>query len=76
MNNSFLKVVGHDGLVRDSSTQAVINTNTTEYDEYINRRNAMEAEKNQLKKQGEEINILKSDISEIKQMLSLLIKDR
>lgn len=76
MNNSFLKVVGHDGLVRDSSTQAVINTNTTEYDEYINRRNAMEAEKTQLKKQGEEINILKSDISEIKQMLSLLIKDR
>jgi cell division protein FtsB len=76
MNNSFLKVVGHDSLVRDSSTQAVINTNTTEYDEYINRRNAMEAEKNQLKKQGEEINILKSDISEIKQMLSLLIKDR
>lgn len=76
MNNSFLKVVGHDALVRDSSTKAVINTNTAEYEEYINRRNAMEAEKNQLKKQGEEINNLKSDISEIKQMLHLLIKDR
>lgn len=76
MDNSFLKVVGHDSLVRDSSTQAVINTNTTEYEEYINRRNAIEAEKNQLKKQGEEINNLKSDISEIKQMLHLLIKDR
>jgi t-SNARE complex subunit (syntaxin) len=71
-----LKVVGHDSLVRDTSSQAIINTNTGEYIEYLARRTAREAEINQLKKQDEDITNLKSDISEIKQMLHLLIKDR
>jgi len=71
-----LKVLGHDSLVRDTSSQAIINTNTGEYFEYLARKAAKEAETKQLQQQSEEINNLKSDISEIKQMLHLLIKDR
>lgn len=72
----YLKVEGHDNLVRDMSSKAVINTSMVEYEEYMARRRAKEQEKELIAKQAEEINNLKSDISEIKQMLQMLIKDR
>ena len=31
---TYLKVKGHDGLVRDISNGAIINTNNAEYDRY------------------------------------------
>lgn len=73
----YLKVEGHDNLVRDMSSKAVINTSMVEYEEYMARRRAKEQEKELIAKQAEEINNLKSDISEIKQLLhELLMKDR
>ena len=72
----FLKVSGHDDLVRDTSSNAIINTNMAEYEQYMARRKAKLEEKELITKQAEEINNLKSDISEIKQMLQLLMKDR
>jgi hypothetical protein len=72
----FLKVSGHDDLVRDTSSNAIINTNMAEYEQYMARRKAKLEEKQLITKQAEEINNLKSDISEIKQMLQLLMKDR
>lgn len=72
----YLKVEGRDSLVRDTSNMAIINTSTTEYEEYIARRNAVLAEKEEMSMQRQELNTLKSEISEIKQMLALLIKDR
>lgn len=72
----YLKVSGHENLVRDMSSKAVINTSMTEYEEYMARRRAKEQEQQLIAKQAEEINNLKSDISEIKQMLQMLIKDR
>jgi hypothetical protein len=73
MDIQFLKVEGRDGLVRDPNTHAILNTNSKEYETYISRRNAVQAQKVQLEKQGKEIKDLKNDISEIKQMLSILI---
>lgn len=73
----YLKVQGHDNLVRDMSSKAVINTSMVEYEEYMQRRREKEQEKELIAKQAEEINNLKSDISEIKQLLhELLMKDR
>jgi hypothetical protein len=74
--DQFLKVSGHDDLVRDTSSNAIINTNMAEYEQYMVRRKAKLEEKQLITKQAEEINNLKSDISEIKQMLQMLIKDR
>jgi hypothetical protein len=74
--DQFLKVSGHDDLVRDTSSNAIINTNMAEYEQYMVRRKAKLEEKQLITKQAEEINSLKSDISEIKQMLQMLIKDR
>ena len=76
MEQNYLKVSGHENLVRDMSSKAVINTSMVEYEEYMARRRAKEQEHELIAKQAEEINNLKSDISEIKQMLQMLIKDR
>ncbi len=73
MDIQFLKVEGIDGLVRDPNTHAILNTNNKEYETYIARRNAVQAQKLQLEQQGKEIQELKNDIGEIKQMLSILI---
>jgi len=48
----------------------------SEYEEYMALRKAKEQEQQLIANQTEEINNLKSDISEIKQMLQMLIKDR
>lgn len=33
-----LKVVGHDDLVRDTRSGAILNTNQTEFEQFVNRR--------------------------------------
>jgi hypothetical protein len=72
----FLKVQGDPSLVRDSNTMAILNTNGTEYENYIRRRQALMSDKEQLATQAQEINNIKQDLSEIKQMLSALLQDR
>jgi hypothetical protein len=71
-----LKVSGHDDLVRDTSSNAIVNTNMSGYAEYVNRRKAIQQEKEVIAQQGEEINNIKSELSEIKQMLTTLLKAR
>jgi hypothetical protein len=62
----YLKVQGNDSLVRDTSSKAIINTNAKEYQNYVEKRNMMA-------KQKQEIDSLKKDMSEIKEMLATLI---
>jgi len=72
----FLKVEGDPSLVRDASTMAILNTNGTDYENYIRRRQSLMSDKEQLANQANEINNLKQDLSEIKQMLTALLHDR
>jgi len=62
----YYKVEGNDSLVRDASNKAIINTNVKEYENYVEKRNMMA-------KQKQEIDSLKKDMSEIKEMLATLI---
>lgn len=73
---NFLKVQGHDSLVRDTSSKAIINTSMVDYVQYMNQRKTAEQKENTIKTQAEEINNIKSELSDIKQMLTLLLKDR
>jgi hypothetical protein len=78
-NVRYLQVEGHTGLVRDTSTGAILNTNRTEYENYLKQKEAVEKrllESKQISQHTEDINNIKTEISEIKQMLLLLIKDR
>ena len=71
----FLKVKGKDGLVRDLSSGAIINTNASDYENYVKKRNANKHMKEELEEQAKQINNIKSDLDEIKQLLFKLINN-
>jgi len=60
-----IKVEGHKNLYREDSG-AIVNIDTNEYNNYIKL-------KNERKKQKEEIETIKNDISEIKSLLMEII---
>ena len=69
----YVKIENKDGLIRDMSSGAVLNTNRTDYENYLTRKRQAQIEKEQSSKQVEEINNLKNEINEIKQMLLALM---
>ena len=72
-----VKIQDRESLVRDMTSGAVINTDKTEYENYLIKRNATKQMKLQIEKNSEEIAEIKNDISEIKQLLiSLINKER
>jgi hypothetical protein len=68
-----VNIKGKDGLVRDISSGAILNTNRTDYENYMNQKSQQEALKIKETEREHEINMLKSDINEIKQMLVSLL---
>jgi DeoR/GlpR family transcriptional regulator of sugar metabolism len=69
----FVHIKAKDGLVRDMSSGAVLNTNQTEFENYLARKSQSKQAKEQIAKQAEEINNIKNEICEIKQMLVALL---
>lgn len=70
----FLKVAGHDGLVRDVGSKAIVNTNQSEYERYIASRKAQQERQEQLDRHERDINSIKTDITEIKAMMLELLR--
>lgn len=70
---AYVKVAGHDGLVRDTSNKAIVNTNTADYQRYVNQRDAQSARQAQIERHEVDINEIKQDLTEIKQMLLALL---
>lgn len=76
MSTRFAKVEGYDSLVRDRYSNAIISSSDEEYLSHKrNRENALR-QRELIKKQSEEIDTLKSEMQEIKHMLSTLIKGK
>lgn len=69
MNTKTTKIIDHPDLIRDMNSKAVLNTNLEKYEEYKKRKNFLK----DLMNQGDEIQNLKKDISEIKELLQALI---
>ena len=69
-----LKVEGHENLVRDTSSKAIINTNKNAYE--VAKRRAEEAQRQRdvMRETTREINTLKSEMHEIKHLLQELVK--
>ena len=74
--SGFVKIQNKDGLLRDMSSGAVINTNRTEYENYLKRKNASKELHQQIKQNSDKIEKIESDLDEIKHMLTMLIKDK
>ena len=62
-----LKVEGHDGLVRDQKTGAILNLNDSAI--------AARRKSKQLSSALDDINMLKTEVSEIKSLLRELVKN-
>jgi len=71
-----LQVEGNSSLVRDTESNAILNTNLSEYNEYIRNKTIALQKVSQADQQQQDINMLKQDMLEIKQMLSMLVKGK
>jgi hypothetical protein len=76
MMKGFVKIQNKDGLLRDMSSGAVINTNRTDYENYLQRKNSSKELHQQIKQNSDKIEKIESDLDEIKQMLTMLIKGK
>ena len=64
-----LKVEGFDSLIRDTSSNAVINSSTSEYRIYMARHRARNKQSDELRNACKEINNLKAELREIKTLI-------
>ena len=68
-----LKVEGFDNLIRDTKSSAIINTNVTEYQLYMKRLKARQQDTNQIQNACREINSLKQEMIEIKNLIKEMV---
>lgn len=69
----YIKVKNHDNLIRNSKSNFIINTNKSEYDEYVARRKQKQNEKNKVENLERDLSTLRNEITEIKDMLRSLV---
>ena len=69
----YIKVKGHDHLIRDTKTNSIINTNVSEYNEYISRRDSKLKENQKVQNLESDVANMKEDLNEIKFLLRRLV---
>jgi hypothetical protein len=69
-----IKVAGHDSLARDVRSNAIVNTSKNEYQIYMNRIRSREQQSDEIRNTIKEINLLKQELFEIKNLLKEVIK--
>ena len=71
--SNYLKVEGHENLVRDTGSNAIINKNAYE----VAKRRAEEAQRqrDEIRDTNRELNNLKCEMHEIKSLLKQLVKE-
>lgn len=72
--HNLVKIDNMNGLARDISSHAVVATSKEAFDDYRKRKALASQRADEMKRQQEEIDKLKQDIGEIKNMLQELIK--
>lgn len=65
----YIKVKGRDHLVRDPRTNSIINTNRNEYEQYMARKQTNEDEQQRILNLESDVASMKSDLTEIKNLL-------
>jgi len=71
----YIKVKGHDHLIRDPKTNSIININVSEYEEYISRRDFKLKESQKIQNLESDVTNMKEDLNEIKFLLRRLINE-
>ena len=70
----YKSIEGHSDLIKDMHSKAVINTNRSAYLAAVQRKKNILAQKDELRDATREINILKSEMHEIKNLLVKLVE--
>ena len=70
----YKSIEGHSDLIKDMHSKAVINTNRSAYLAAVQRKKSFIAQKDSLRDATREINILKSEMHEIKTLLIKLVE--
>ena len=69
-----IPVEGREGWYRDPDSNAIVNCNVSEYDNYMAAYNRRENKEKKLTTLQDEVSELKSDIGEIKNLLKSLLQ--
>ena len=69
-----IRVEGHESLVRDTASNAVINSSTSEYNIYMARHRARNKQSDEFRTACKEINSLKAELREIKDLIKKVIE--
>ena len=72
--SDIIKVEGHTHLVRDVNSNAIINTNKTDYQLYMQRVKVRERQGDKLRCAVKEIDNLKKELREIKELVKKIVK--
>ena len=73
MESKYKEVDGHPDLVRDSTSHAIINRNVNAYEQAKRRAAAAQRQRDEIRDTTREINHLKSEMHEIKNLLKELV---
>ena len=71
-----IQVEGHVDLVRDEESKAIINTNKSAYLIAKKRADEAQRQRDEIRQTTRELNSLKSEMHEIKNMLLKLVEDK
>lgn len=69
----FYGLDGHKDLARDPSTNAVLNVNSLEYQQYLSRREVKSEKNDKIQDIEEDFANMKSELKEIKSLLKELL---
>jgi len=72
--SDYKNIEGHQDLIKDMHSKAVINTNRSAYLAAVQRKKNFLAQRDSLRDATREINILKSEMHEIKSLLVKLVE--
>ena len=71
----YVKVESQDSLVRDISSNAIVNNNKSEYENFLRVSEQKYKEKKEFEKLKTDVNSIKNDLDEIKSMLKSIVCD-
>ena len=69
-----LRVEGYGNLVRDTNSNAIVNSSTSEYKIYMAKYRAREQQSDELINACKEINTLKAELREIKSLITKVLE--
>ena len=70
---TYLKVEGHGELYRDSTTNSIVNRNTSDYNRYMSQKKTKNEETEKVDTMEKNLSHLKNEINEIKSLLKELV---